>query len=64
MSNRCIAETRTGHQMRGQTETHRCQKDFGHEGAHEAKYEIRCVTWYGEPRKMEGDTRYRWGLRS
>ncbi len=60
---RCIAEGKTGHQKRGAVETHRCQKEAGHDGAHEVKYELRTVSWYGPAVKQEDDTRFRWGLR-
>ncbi len=60
----CIAEGKTGSgkSING-PQTHRCQKEAGHEGAHEAKYEFRTVSWYGPAVKQEDDTRFRWGLR-
>ncbi len=61
--NQCIAEGRTGNPIKSGSQTHRCTKESGHDGAHEAKYEFRTVSWYGPAVKQEDDTRYRWGLR-
>lgn len=59
---RCIAETRV---KRGYTgnHTHRCQLEAGHEGGHVWTDDTgRSVLWFGEAKKMEWDTRHRWGI--
>jgi hypothetical protein len=62
---KCPAEARTGNSMKPSgPHTHRCQKPAGHDGAHEwSNGAGRTVIWYGEARKQEDDTRYRYGLR-
>lgn len=59
---RCIAEARAKQSRSGSAHTYRCQRMEGHEGAHEYKNEGRTVTWYGEARKQEDNTRFRFGL--
>lgn len=58
---RCIAEARA---KRGTTGNHtlRCQKPAGHDGPHEHKRDNVSSMWFGEPVKMEGNTRWRFGL--
>ena len=60
--NRCIAETKVKRGTMRIQHTLRCQKDAGHEGAHEVKDEARTVLWFGEARKLEDDTRFRFGF--
>lgn len=66
---RCTAEAVTGNSNKPcGTHTHRCEKDAGHEledgnTAHEWIKDGRTVSWYGEPKKAEDNTNYRWGLR-
>ena len=62
MSERCIAEARHKPTRFASKHTYRCQKETGHEGAHEFKEEGHTVTWYGEARKQEDDTRFRYGF--
>lgn len=65
----CPAEARTGSGMKPSgPHTHRCQKIAGHAARGDPAHEWsngagRTVIWYGEARKQEDDTRYRYGLR-
>ena len=63
---RCIAATTIGksvNKRNREPKTFRCEKEAGHEGAHEYKSDSHTVIWYGEARKTEDDTRYRYGFR-
>lgn len=59
---RCIAESRSKPSKYDSPHTYRCQKPEGHDGAHEYKHDNRTVTWYGEARKQEDNTKYRYGF--
>lgn len=59
---RCIAEARSKQGEFSSHHTYRCQRPEGHDGAHEYRHDVRTVTWYGEPRKQEDDTRFRYGF--
>lgn len=62
MSERCPGETRFKPTHYSSNHTVRCQKDAGHDGLHSWKQETREVMWGGEAKKMEDNTRYRFGL--
>ena len=59
---RCIAETRFKPTRYSDNHTVRCQKDDGHDGMHAWKRDAREVSWCGEARKVEDNTRFRFGL--
>lgn len=64
MPDRCHAETRIKRTHYGEPHTYRCQKDSGHDGAHEwadgATH--REVIWYGEARRQDENNRHRFGV--
>lgn len=60
--NRCIAEA-VGAMRDYGTETHRCEKEAGHDGAHETRHNNRTTLWFGPARKAETNTNWRWGFR-
>lgn len=59
---RCVAEAVGALRTYG-TETHRCEKEAGHDGAHETRRNNRTVLWFGPARKAEFNTNWRYGLR-
>lgn len=63
MSERCPGETRFKPLKYESNHTVRCQKDDGHDGMHEWHSEgVRTVYWAGDAKKVEDNTRYRFGL--
>lgn len=57
---RCIAETKV---KRGvERHTLRCELDEGHEGMHKHESVGRTAYWAGDARKVEDDTRWRYGF--
>ena len=64
MPDRCIAEASHKLSHYGSSHTWRCQKDAGHEGAHEHRDESwkRHIIWFGEAKKKEDNTKWRYGI--
>lgn len=59
---RCPGETRFKPTRYDSNHTVRCQKDAGHDGMHAWRKDSREVSWCGEARKVEDNTRFRFGL--
>ena len=60
---RCGGETRFKPLKYESNHTVRCQMDDGHAGLHSWKQDTREVMWGGDAKKVEGNTRYMFGLR-
>lgn len=62
MPERCSGETRFKPLKYECNHTVRCQHDEGHDGMHQWRQDARTVYWGGEAKKMEDNTRYRFGV--
>lgn len=63
---RCPAQStigKTTNRVNREPKTVHCELDEGHEGAHVAHSVGHEYRWYGEARKSEDNTNYRYGLR-
>lgn len=61
MGDTCPAQTRFRPAKYDSNHTVTCQKPAGHDGGHEWKRDARTVIWHGEAKKVEDNTRLRFG---